>query len=170
MCVSHLVANVARYVQVPLAANYSFIKPPQHLQRVAKVPAGFGFSEKIANGPGRSTYVQVRTARSINERNAEVLAEVLPGQGQVVAVELQGFGVVVQVKVSIAQLTVDGTQHLQVLCANLDGGLKERDARPVVTGFTEPLALQRQLQAGHLHPAAEKTNQEKNNKNEAESA
>lgn len=73
------------------------------------------------------------------------------------AVELEGFNVVVQVKVSIAQLTVDGTQHLQVLCADLDGRFKEGDARSVVTGFTEPLALQRQLQAGHLHSTAEKT-------------
>lgn len=91
----------------------------------------------------------------MNERNGEVLVEVLPGQGQVVAVELQGFSVVVQVKVSIAQLAVDGTQHLQVLRANLDGSFEEGDARPVVAGLTEPLALQRQLQAGHLHPAAE---------------
>lgn len=79
---------------------------------------------------------------------------VLPGQGQVVAVELQGFHVVMQVKVGVAQLTVDGTQHLQVLCAHLDGRLKEGHPRPVVPGFTEPLALQRQLQAGHLHPTA----------------
>lgn len=85
-----------------------------------------------------------------------MLRQVLPGQGQVVAVELQGFNVVMKVKVSVAQLAVDGTQHLQVLCANLDGGFKEGDSRPVVPGFTEPLALQRQLQAGHLHPRTEK--------------
>lgn len=29
--VTHLIANVTRYVQVPLAANHSFFKPPQHL-------------------------------------------------------------------------------------------------------------------------------------------
>lgn len=69
-------------------------------------------------------------------------------------VELQRLSVVMQVKVSIAQLTVDGAQHLQVLCAHLDGRFKERDARPVVAHFTEPFALQRQLQAGHLHPTA----------------
>lgn len=99
----------------------------------------------------------VGTDRSIDERAGEVLVQVLPGQGQVVAVELHGFSVVVQVEVSIAQLTVDGTQHLQVLCANLDGRLKEGDTRPEITGFTEPLTLQRQLQAGRLHPTAEKS-------------
>lgn len=67
-------------------------------------------------------------------------------------VELQGFHVVVQVKVGVAQLTVDGAQHLQVFCADLDGRLEEGDPRPVVPGFTEPLALQRQFQARHLHP------------------
>lgn len=96
----------------------------------------------------------VRAHRSLNETNGDALVQGLPGQGQVVAVELEGFRVVMQVKVSVAQLTVDGTQHLQVLCANLDGSFKEGDARPVVTGFTEALALQRQLQAGHLHPTA----------------
>lgn len=99
----------------------------------------------------------VRAHRSLNEKNGDVLVQGLPGQGQVVAVELEGFSVVMQVKVSVAQLTVDGTQHLQVLCANLDGSFKEGDACPVVTGFTEPLALQRQLQAGHLHPTAGKS-------------
>lgn len=108
----------------------------------------------------------VRADRSPNEENGEVLAQVLPGQGQVVAVELQGFHVVMQVKVSIAQLTVDGAQHLQVLCANLDGSFKEGDARPVVTGFAEALALQRQLQAGHLHPTAGKRRESLNTRNQ----
>ncbi len=40
-------------------------------------------------------------------------------------VELQSFAVVMQVKVCIAQLTIDGTQNLQVFCANLHGGLEE---------------------------------------------
>lgn len=83
--------------------------------------------------------------------------QVQPGQRQVVAVELEGFSVVMQVKVSIAQLTVDGTQHLQVLRAHLHGSFKEGDARSVVACFTEPLALQRQLQAGHLHPTVDRT-------------
>lgn len=103
------------------------------------------------------THMLVQTDRSIDEKTGEVLVQVLPGQGQVMAVELHGFSIVVQVEVSIAQLTVDSTQHLQVLCANLDGRLKEGDTRPEITGFTEPLTLQRQLQAGRLHPTAEKS-------------
>lgn len=99
----------------------------------------------------------VQTDRSIDEKTGEVLVQIVPGQGQVVAVELHGFSIVVQVEVSIAQLTVDSTQHLQVLCANLDGRLKEGDTRAEITGFTEPLTLQRQLQAGRLHPTAEKS-------------
>ena len=47
----HLVINVPRYVQVPLTANHSLVKPPQHLQGVAKVPTGFGFSKQVSNGP-----------------------------------------------------------------------------------------------------------------------
>ena len=70
------------------------------------------------------------------------------------SVELQGLCVVMQVKISVAQLTVDGTQHLKVLCAHLDGSFKEGDACSVVAHLTEPLPLQRQLQARHLHPAA----------------
>ena len=69
-------------------------------------------------------------------------------------VELQGFGVVMQVEVRIAQLAVDGAEHLQVLCAHLDGRLEEGDTRSVVAHLTEPLTLQRQLQAGDLHPTA----------------
>lgn len=86
-----------------------------------------------------------------------VLVQVQPGQGEVMPVELQGLSVVMQVEVGIAQLAVDGTEHLQVLCAHLDGSFKEGDACSVVAHFTEPLALQRQLQAGHLHPAADRS-------------
>lgn len=71
-------------------------------------------------------------------------------------VELQSLGVVMQVEVSIAQLAVDSTEHLQVLCAHLDGSFKEGDACSEVAHLTEPLTLQCQLQAGHLHPAAER--------------
>lgn len=86
-----------------------------------------------------------------------VLVQVQPGQGEVMPVELQSLSVVMQVEVGIAQLAVDGTEHLQVLCAHLDGSFKEGDACSVVAHFTEPLALQRQLQAGHLHPAADRS-------------
>lgn len=81
---------------------------------------------------------------------------VLPGQGEVMPVELQGLGIVMQVEVGIAQLAVDGTEYLQVLRAHLDGSFKEGDACSVVAHLTEPLALQRQLQAGHLHPTADR--------------
>ncbi len=68
-------------------------------------------------------------------------------------VELQSFAVVMQVKVCIAQLTVDGTQNLQVFCANLHGGLEERDTGAVILHLTETLPLQSQVQTGCLHPA-----------------
>lgn len=70
--------------------------------------------------------------------------------------ELQSLGVIMQVEVSIAQLAVDGTEHLQVLRAHLDGSFEKGNTCSVVPRLTEPLALQRQLQAGHLHPAAER--------------
>lgn len=72
-------------------------------------------------------------------------------------VELLGLGVVVQVKVGVAQLAVDGAQHLQVLCSDLDGGFEEGDACSVVAHLTEALALQGQFQAGDLHPAADRS-------------
>lgn len=52
---THLVIDVCRYVQLPLAANHSLIKPTQHLQSVAQVPAGFGFSKQVANRPVQRT-------------------------------------------------------------------------------------------------------------------
>lgn len=67
---------------------------------------------------------------------------VQPGQGEVMSMELQGFGVVMQVEIGITQLAVDSAEHLQVLCAHLDGSFKEGDARSVVTNLTEPLSLQ----------------------------
>lgn len=84
-----------------------------------------------------------------------LLLEVQPGQGEVMPVELLGLSVVVQVKVRVAQLAVDGAQHLQVLGSHLDGGFKEGDARPVVAHLAEPLTLQSEFQAGDLHPAAD---------------
>lgn len=68
-------------------------------------------------------------------------------------VELQSFAVVMQVKVCIAQLTVDGTQNLQVFCANLHGGLEERNAGAVILHLTETLPLQSQVHTGCIHPA-----------------
>lgn len=68
------------------------------------------------------------------------------------AVVLQGFAVVVQVEVSVAQLAVDGTEDLQVLRAYLDGRLEERDTGAVVTHLTQALTFQSQLQTGRLHP------------------
>lgn len=71
-------------------------------------------------------------------------------------VKFQSLGVVMQVKVGIAQLAVDGTEHLQILCAHLNSSFKEGDTCSVVAHFTEPFTLQRQLQAGHLHPTADR--------------
>lgn len=87
----------------------------------------------------------------------ELLLEVQPGQSEVMPVELLRLGVVVQVKVRVAQLAVDGAQHLQVLRSHLDGGFEEGDACPVVAHLTEALALQGQFQAGDLHPAADRS-------------
>lgn len=75
------------------------------------------------------------------------------------SVKLQGLGIIMQVEVGIAQLAVDGTEHLQILCAHLNSSFKEGDTCSVVAQLTEPLTLQRQLQAGHLHPTAEKQSQ-----------
>lgn len=61
------------------------------------------------------------------------------------SVELQSLGIVVKVEVSIAQLAVDSTEHLQVLRAYLDGGFEKGNACSVVPHLTEPLALQCQL-------------------------
>lgn len=44
----------------------------------------------------------------ICQQRCGVLMQVQPGQSEVMPVELQGLSVVMQVKVSIAQLTVDG--------------------------------------------------------------
>lgn len=71
--------------------------------------------------------------------------------------ELLGLGIVVQVEVRVAQLAVDGAQHLQVLGSHLDGSFEEGDACSVVAHLTESLALQSELQAGHLHPAADRS-------------
>lgn len=51
----HLVANVSRYVQVPLTANHSLVKTAQNFQRVAKVSTGFGFSEQVTDCPTQHT-------------------------------------------------------------------------------------------------------------------
>lgn len=81
----------------------------------------------------------------------------LPGQRQVVPVVLQGFAVLLEVEVGVAQLAVDGAERLQVFRAHLDGGLKERCPSLEVPGFAQSLAFQRQLQAGGLHPGEDET-------------
>lgn len=81
----------------------------------------------------------------------------LPGQREVVSVVLQGFAVLLEVEVGVAQLAVDGAERLQVFRAHLDGGLKERCPSFEVPGFAQSLPFQRQLQAGGLHPGEDKT-------------
>ena len=66
---------------------------------------------------------------------------------------LEGFIILLQVKVGVSQLAVDGAEDLKVLRSNLDGRLKERHAGAIVASLTEPLALQGQVQARRLHPA-----------------
>lgn len=58
----------------------------------------------------------------------------------------QGFVILLQVKVSIAKLTIDGAEDLEVLGSNLDGRLKERNTSTIITGLTEPFTFQRQVQ------------------------
>lgn len=70
----------------------------------------------------------------------------LPCQCEVVPMVLQGFVILLQVEVGITQLAVDGTKDLQVLGSNLDGRFKERHTGMIVTGLTEPLTLQGQVQ------------------------
>lgn len=50
---TYLVIEVSGYVQVPLAANHGLVEAAQHLQRVAQVTAGFGFSQQVTNGPAQ---------------------------------------------------------------------------------------------------------------------
>lgn len=59
---------------------------------------------------------------------------------------LQGFVILLQVKVGVAQLAVDGAEDLQVICSDLDGRLEEGDAAAIVVELTEPLTLQSQVQ------------------------
>lgn len=66
---------------------------------------------------------------------------------------LQGFVVLLQVKVGVAQLAVDGAQDLKVLRSHLDGRLKEGHAGPIVSRLAQALALQGEVQARRLHPA-----------------
>lgn len=68
------------------------------------------------------------------------------------AVELECFVIVLQVEVGVSQLAVDGAEDLQVLRPDLDGGLEEGDACPVIASFTQTLSFQRQLQTRGLHP------------------
>lgn len=67
-------------------------------------------------------------------------------------VVFQGFAVLFEVEVGVAQLAVDGTEGLQVFCADLHGCLEKRCSPFKVPGLAEPLSFQGQLQAGGLHP------------------
>lgn len=59
---------------------------------------------------------------------------------------LQGFVILLEVKIGIAQLAVDGAEDLKVLSSDLDGRLKERHAGSIVASLTEPLTFQSQVQ------------------------
>lgn len=48
---THLVIEVCADVQVSLAADHGLVEATQHLQRVAQVSAGFGFSQQVADRP-----------------------------------------------------------------------------------------------------------------------
>lgn len=121
MLLSHLVIDVFCYVQMPLTTNNRLIKMSQNFQCVPKVTTSFGFSEQVTNCPVRGTKCCVPSFWGF----LVVILHVLPGQCEIMPVKLQGLGVVVQVEVGIPQLTVDGTEHLQVLSTHLDGSFKE---------------------------------------------
>lgn len=59
---------------------------------------------------------------------------------------LQGFVILLEVKVGISQLAVDGAKYLKVLGSNLDGRLKEGHAGAIVPSLTQPLTFQSQVQ------------------------
>lgn len=65
----------------------------------------------------------------------------LPRKCQVMSMVLQGFVVLLQVKVGISQLAVDGAEYLKIFGSHLDGWLKKRDADSIVTDFTEPFTF-----------------------------
>lgn len=57
--VRNLVALLLRDVQMSLAADGGFVKATQHFQRVAKVTAGFSFSDSIADCPAGAKCARV---------------------------------------------------------------------------------------------------------------
>lgn len=67
-------------------------------------------------------------------------------------VVLQGFSILLEVEVGIAQLAVDGAEGLQVFRTDLDGRLKKRRPAFEVAGLAQTFPFQSQLQAGGLHP------------------
>lgn len=69
---------------------------------------------------------------------------------------LQGFGVLLQVEIGIAQLAVDGTESLQVLCPHLHGCFEEGCPSFEVPCLTQALSFQGQLQARCFHSAKSK--------------
>lgn len=69
---------------------------------------------------------------------------------------LQGFGVLLQVEIGIAQLAVDGTESLQVLCPHLHGCFEEGCPSFEVPCLTQTLSFQGQLQARCFHSAKSK--------------
>lgn len=81
-----------------------------------------------------------------------------PSQSKIVSVVFQGFSILLEVEVGVAQLAVDGTEGLQVFCAHLDGCLKKRRPAFKVSGLAQTFSFQSQLQAGRLHPERGFTN------------
>lgn len=71
------------------------------------------------------------------------------------SVVFQGFSILLEVKVGVAQLAVDGSEGLQVFCADLDGCLKKCRPAFKVSGLAQTFSFQCQLQAGGLHPKHE---------------
>lgn len=59
---THLVIEVFADVQVSLAADHGLVEATQHLQCVAKVSAGFGFSQQVADRPAAQ--------RALREKNS----------------------------------------------------------------------------------------------------
>ena len=69
----------------------------------------------------------------------------------------QGLGVLLQVEICVAQLTVDGTESLQVLRPHLHCCFEEGCPSFEVPSLAQALSFQGQFQTGRLHSAKSKT-------------
>ncbi len=69
-----------------------------------------------------------------------------PSEREVVPMVLQGFAVLLQVEVSVAQLAVNGTEGLEIICSHLNSSFKEYCTIFKISCFTQSFPLQRQLQ------------------------